>query len=259
MPQVPDLTALVPAGGGVLDDEALEQAYAPPRPRWVRCGFAATVDGAIEISGRSGDIGGPADRRVFAALRALADVVVAGSATVAAEGYGQVRLDGPAATRRAARGQRPEVPVAVVTTRGRLAPGLRLWREAAEGGPRPVVLTSSAASPGDRAALARVADVVVCGDAEVDPAAAIAAMADRGWTRVLCEGGPGVAGRWLAAGVVDELCLTTGPLLAGPGHPSLAGGPAWAAPVHVSLAGLVAGGGALFARYHTAPAAGAPG
>ena len=37
----------------------------------------------------------------------------------------------------------------------------------------------------------------------------------RGHRRVLAEGGPGVLGALLAAGLVDELCLTVAPVLAG--------------------------------------------
>jgi riboflavin biosynthesis pyrimidine reductase len=40
-------------------------------------------------------------------------------------------------------------------------------------------------------------------------------LVDRGWNRILCEGGPTLLGELLAAGVVDELCTTTVPRLVG--------------------------------------------
>lgn len=39
----------------------------------------------------------------------------------------------------------------------------------------------------------------------------------QGLTQILCEGGPHIFGALAAADAVDELCLTIGPLLAGPG------------------------------------------
>ncbi len=81
---------------------------------------------------------------------------------------------------------------------------------------------------GDRARV-----VAVDGDPSADPSLLIDALAMEGLPRVVCEGGAELAGRLVTAGVVDELDLTTSPVLAG-GGPSLRalGGP-W------SLAGLL--------------------
>ncbi len=54
------------------------------------------------------------------------------------------------------------------------------------------------------------------GDA-LDLAAGLAALAGRGLTRVLAEGGPSLLADLLAADLVDELCVTTTPTLVGPG------------------------------------------
>ena len=66
-----------------------------------------------------------------------------------------------------------------------------------------------------REALADAAEVVVCGEHAVDLAAMLAAFAARGWTQVLCEGGPHLFGSLLDAGLVDEVCLTLAPRFAG--------------------------------------------
>ena len=49
-------------------------------------------------------------------------------------------------------------------------------------------------------------NVLVLGEDEVDLVALKAALAERGWTDQLCEGGPPLFADMLAAGVVDELC-----------------------------------------------------
>src|SRR2546429_47066 len=71
------------------------------------------------------------------------------------------------------------------------------------------------------------ADVVICGDDVVDLGAVRAALADRGLTRILCEGGPTLFADLAAAGQVDELCLTLSPLLAGPGAGRITSGASW--------------------------------
>ncbi len=45
----------------------------------------------------------------------------------------------------------------------------------------------------------------------------MAVLAERGLAQILCEGGPHLLGSLTAADLVDELCLTVSPLLAGPG------------------------------------------
>ncbi len=63
----------------------------------------ATLDGRITIGGRSGPIGGPADRELFHDLREQADAVMAGAgtcATSATAGWCATPSDAPGASRR---------------------------------------------------------------------------------------------------------------------------------------------------------------
>ena len=60
----------------------------------------------------------------------------------------------------------------------------------------------------------------------MDLAAALGALAERGYARVLAEGGPTLNGQLAAAGLLDELCLTVSPLLAGSGAKRILVGPA---------------------------------
>jgi riboflavin biosynthesis pyrimidine reductase len=61
-------------------------------------------------------------------------------------------------------------------------------------------------------------EVVETGSAEdVDARSAIAQLRDRGFDRILTEGGPRLMGSMLDAGVVDELFLTLAPKLLGGG------------------------------------------
>jgi riboflavin biosynthesis pyrimidine reductase len=113
------------------------------------------------------------------------------------------------------------------------------------------VITCAASDAGLRAEAAKVADVIVAGEESVDLAEALNALEKRGLPLVLCEGGPQLFGDLTAAGLVDELCLSLSPTLAGPGASRIiAGQPSAAQPMR--LAQVIAGDdGFLFCRYFT--------
>jgi riboflavin biosynthesis pyrimidine reductase len=113
-------------------------------------------------------------------------------------------------------------------------------------GPRPIVITCAAA---DTTGLQ--ADVVVAGDAELDLAGALDALAERGLTRVLLEGGPSLLRSVIVAGRLTELCLTTSPLLAGAGPGLLP--EALGAPLLLRLEHLLEDQGVVISRYTTVP------
>ncbi len=244
-----------PPGGpsGELDRPALAGVYAYPdalaRP-FVRVNFVASADGAVsDAAGLSGGLDAPGDRQVFGLLRELADVVVAGAGTVRAEGYRGVRTSPELRARRRERGQAEVPPVAVVTTSASVAPDAALLTDTTV---PPLLLTTAAAADGARSRLGGAAEVVAVGDADVTPAAVLAALAERGLHRVLCEGGPSLFGSFAAADLVDELCLSLAPQLAGAGPGRILDGPAGgAAPETMRLASVLAHDDGLMLRYRT--------
>jgi riboflavin biosynthesis pyrimidine reductase len=247
------MRALLPAAGGALTDDDVHRHYAE---RWIdagglRANFVTSVDGSAHAGGTSAGLQTPGDNRVFAALRDLADVVVVGAGTAAAEGYGPARFNERRLAIRADFGLSPDLPIAVVSRTLRLDPAAALFT-AADPGARPIVLTCTNAPSDARRTLTAVADLVDCGAETVDPARARAALEARGLTRILSEGGPTVFADQVAAGVVDELCLTLSPLLVGPGPARLTDGTPWAASAAMELTGLLEEDGALFARYRIA-------
>jgi riboflavin biosynthesis pyrimidine reductase len=187
---------------------------APGAAPWLRASMVASVDGAASLGGRSGGLSGPADRLVFSVLRSLADVILVGAGTARAEGYRPVR--GAEVWAALRDGRAPVPPIAVVTGKLDLNGHSPLLAGSAEGA-RTIVLTTEAAPAARRAAVARHADVVVAGPDTVSPAGAVAALAARGYRRVLVEGGPGLLGQITAAGLLDEICVTVSPVLEG-GH-----------------------------------------
>lgn len=215
----------------------------------VRANFIASADGAVSASGLSRGLQTEGDNRVFAALRDLADVILVGAGTARAEGYAAVTATERRLDVRRRYGLPDPLPIAVVSGSLSLDASSGLFTGALPGA-RTIIVTT-AASPADRrAALADVADVVVCGEREIDVAGLRAELSARGLTRVLCEGGPALFSHLVQHGGCDELCLTVSPLLVGPGPGRIVTGAEFGDhPRGLTLDGLLEEDGALFARY----------
>lgn len=178
-----------------LTDDELAAAYTPEREPWLRVNFVSTVDGAAQgADGLSKSINDEADKRVFDMLRTRADCLVVGAGTLRAEEYDV-----------------PALPLVVVSRSADVPPKLR------DAPPGRVLMATVASSGGLDAArdLLGEDNVMVLGEAEIDLSALRPALAERGFSEVLCEGGPSLFADLLAAGAVDELCWTVVPRLVG--------------------------------------------
>ena len=159
--------------------------------------MVASLDGSATSAGRSGGLGGEADRDVFHALRSLPDAILAGAATVRAERYRppRPRPDGVA-------------PRLVIVSASLNLPADLPCMAEGHGSRPPLVITTESSPLPEREALSDRAEIAVLEGERVDPRAALAALADRGVGVVLCEGGPRLLGQFVAADVVDEWYLT---------------------------------------------------
>jgi riboflavin biosynthesis pyrimidine reductase len=239
---------ILPSPGDELDLPALADVYAYPRDRWLRANFVSSADGAAYVDGKSGGLSSPDDKRVFGVLRVLADVVLVGAGTARVEEYKPARRRPSLA---ALREGRPETqPIAVVTKTLGLNLASPLFTEAPPDA-RTIVITCAASDAELRTEAAKVADLIVVGEETVDLGQALAELSDRALGRVLCEGGPHLLGDLSAAGLLDELCLSFSPTLAGPGAGRIiAGQPSDAR--GMKLAHVLAGDDSfLFLRYLT--------
>jgi riboflavin biosynthesis pyrimidine reductase len=239
---------LLPEPAPIDGDADLESIFVLPTGRRVRANFITSIDGAIELDGRSRSLSGPADRAAFMAMRACADAVLVGAGTVRAENYGPVKLDEGTQRRRVDRGQEPLPRLAIVSGAADLDPRAKVFS-----GAKPLLLTS-AKGANSRPDLGPVAEVTVCGEDVVDLGYALDHLSALGLVRVLCEGGPTLMSSLLAHDLVDELCLTISPVLAGSGHRSLTTGHPMPDPAWFGLLGLLEADGMLLSRYGRAAA-----
>ncbi len=200
------LTSVVPAAADAeridLDDDGALQAlaalYAPPRAEWLRLNLISSVNGsATGGDGTSDSLTNRADRSILRAIRSLADVVLVGAASVRAEGYHVPRSSF----------------LAVLTGTGDLD-GHKVKRDV-EPGRLLVICPAGAVARVESSLDGAAAEIIVVDDVggRIAPADVIARLRGRGLAHIVCEGGPSLAGQLLDAGIVDELCLSTGPVI----------------------------------------------
>lgn len=179
--------------GGVAEDEARAGALRPwlfavahgrPMVTWK---YAATLDGRVAAADRTSQwITGPVARADVHALRATVDAILVGSGTVLEDDPSlTVRVDGARAPRQPLR--------VVLDRRHRVHAGARVLDGAAE----TLVLDTAA------------------------PRFALKALHDRGVRHVLLEGGPTLAGAFVAADCIDEVVAYLAPMLLGAGPAAL--------------------------------------
>jgi diaminohydroxyphosphoribosylaminopyrimidine deaminase / 5-amino-6-(5-phosphoribosylamino)uracil reductase len=171
--------------------------------------LATTLDGRIATAtGESRWITGPQARRSVHALRLTHDAVMVGSGTALA--------DDPDLTARDLGASHQPVRILIDSTL-RHSPGSRLGRTAAL---HPVWLIHTPAAPQATrdnwsATGATLIEVPATAEGQADLRAALSALAARGLTRILSEGGATLGAGLIRADLVDDLALYTAGALIG--------------------------------------------
>jgi len=214
----------------------------PLRPH-IALNMVHTGDGRAAVHGRTGPISSLADRQLFHALRTRVDAVMVGAGTLRVERYGRIVPDAGRREQRRAAGLEPDPLAIVVSGSLDLPADLPLLQDAAS---RVAIVTSA-----EHSLEGVAAQVEYLRSPAVDLPAALAALRrDHGVRAILCEGGPHLNASLLAQGLVDELFLTTVPVLAGAtGELSIMDGAPLEQPVALTLRWLLEHEGELFARY----------
>jgi diaminohydroxyphosphoribosylaminopyrimidine deaminase/5-amino-6-(5-phosphoribosylamino)uracil reductase len=191
---------------GDSDGPGLSLLYAPlARGAFVLGQLGQSLDGRIATpTGHSRTISGAAGIAHLHRLRALADAVVVGIGTVLA--------DDPQLTVRAVPGRNPAR--VVIDPRGRLPARARVL---AENGASCIAVQTA-----DQPRPARVTALTLPSAAgQIDPHDLVAALAARGFRRLLIEGGGQTVSRFLAAGALTRLHVCVAPVVIGSGPTGL--------------------------------------
>ena len=177
--------------------------------------LATTLDGRIATAAKESRwITGPEARRAGHALRARHDAILVGSGTVLD--------DDPDLTCRLPGGVPIPAPRVVADARLRIPLGAKLVRTARQ---VPTLLATVPGHPEAALATLRAAGVEVVelppGPEGLEMRGILAALAQRGITRVLAEGGAGIAAALLREGLADRLAWFHAPsVIGGDGMPA---------------------------------------
>ena len=184
-----------------------------PRP-FVTANFALTWDGRISTRrGTVSDFSSPRDKQRLLEIRAGADAILASAKTVAAERMTMGMPDPDLRAQRAARKQAPYPFRVLLSNSGAIDPALPLFDK--EFSPI-VIFTTQRMTVSRRNALAARADLWLHDEPSVNLPSMMAALRrEYGVKRLVYEGGGQIFRALLAAGLVDELCVTLCPRIFG--------------------------------------------
>jgi riboflavin biosynthesis pyrimidine reductase len=200
------------------DVPELAEIYSWPPGWWARAMMVQTIDGAFfGPDGKSRSISSDRDREVLVEARRLADVVLVGAQTIRTERYRPMVAKPEWQAARAAIGAQPAPVVAIVSASLDLP-----WEEPlfGESAITPMVFTDGSAT---RERILMAEEIQAAGRVEIIecaslPLDALEVLRQRGFTRIVCEGGPRLLRDLFSE--IDEIDLTIAPMLIGQDVPA---------------------------------------
>lgn len=223
------------------------QAYRPleesraDRP-FVAVNMVSTLDGRAAVEGSSKPLGSDADSAFLLELRTRFDAVMIGAGTMRAEGYGRIIASPERRERRSADGLEPDALAVIVSGDLDLPFSAPLFTD---GNGRVIIFSNQSEAP----ETATPTDLITGDGGTLDLADALRHLRrEEGVRALLCEGGPHVLAQLVAADLVDDLFLTTTPVMTGGEAPRIIE-PGLPEPARFELAYLAEADGDLFARY----------
>jgi riboflavin-specific deaminase-like protein len=192
------------------------------RPK-VIANFAMTADGKVTTRCHTpADFTSPRDKHRLLEIRALADALLVGRNTVAADAMSMTLPDRALRARRRAKGRAPEPLRVIVSNRGNLDPA---WKVFQTPGADRVVFSTTRMPAARRRALEPLCDLHLLALKSIPIANVLAVLRRIYGVRVLlCEGGPSLLRSLVEIDALDELYLTVAPaIFGGADAPTLTG------------------------------------
>lgn len=171
----------------------------------LRANMVSTLTGSATINDLSEAMGNDTDGKLFQALRSWADVVFVGGQTVRSEDYSGVEQHSP---------DSPPAPIAVPTQSLKFEPDSKFLTHFTTA---PLFLVPHAALQNPEVSArngpleAAGAEVIDAGEGTMQDYLRV--LRERGFQRILCEGGPGMLGQLVHIDAIDQMYLTLDPHL----------------------------------------------
>jgi 2,5-diamino-6-(ribosylamino)-4(3H)-pyrimidinone 5'-phosphate reductase len=177
--------------------------------------LAMSADGKLStVERRQVRISGPEDRIRVDALKAESDAVMVGIGTVLADNPSLTVKSEERRHERKASGRDDNPIRVVVDSRARTPLDADLLHK---GAGKRIIAVTRAADPGKIHQLQKWAEIICCGENEVDLSCLLEALSDQGVARLMVEGGGTLIGSLFDCHLVDELYTFVGNLVIGGG------------------------------------------
>ena len=219
---------------------------------WILLNMVNSVDGFISFEGRAGGLSGPADKNVYQIIRGLADIILVGAGTVRAENYQAPKTpEGNLAELRESRGQEKRPRIAVLSGELNLDPDMGLFAERHPADKPPLIYTKRESLKKNASQFTSSAEIVDFPEEELNVSRVLEDLLNKDAKIVVCEGGPNLNAHLLAAGVIDEFCLSVSPRAVGGEDPAVFLNQPVDSPTELSLDRILLEEEFLFCRYLT--------
>ena len=194
-------------------DSLLETYISDLRPKapgspLVMLNMISSKNGLATLDGKSGPLGGAADKALFRTLRGLADVILVAAGTVRAENYSVPVITERTSLIRASQNKSPLPSLAILTNSLNLDPDSSLF---ASPHYRPAILTSSARPKENILSIFPNADILQTKGSRVNLNQALSDLAVTYGPVILVEGGPSLNQQLVDLDLFDEFCITISP------------------------------------------------
>ena len=219
---------------------------------WILLNMVNSVDGFISFEGRAGGLSGPADKNIYQIIRGLADIILVGAGTVRAENYKAPKTpESNLAELRESRGQEKRPRIAVLSGELNLDPDMGLFADRHPEDKPPLIYTKSESLKKNASQFKSSAEIVDFSEEELNVSRVVEDLLNKDAKIVVCEGGPNLNAHLLAAGVIDEFCLSVSPRAVGGEDPAVLLNQPVDSPTELSLDRILLEEEFLFCRYLT--------
>jgi riboflavin biosynthesis pyrimidine reductase len=219
---------------------------------WMLLNMVNSVDGFISFEGKAGGLSGPMDKNIYQIIRGLADIILVGAGTVRAENYNAPKTpEGSLAEFRKSRGQEKRPRIAVLSSELNLNPDMGLFAKRHLEDKPPLIYTKSESFKKNGSQFISSSEIIDFPEEELHVSRVVENLFDQNAKIVVCEGGPNLNAHLLAAGVIDEFCLSLSPRVVGGEDPALLLNQPVNSPIELSLDRILLEDEFLFCRYLT--------
>ncbi len=177
-------------------------------PCWTMLNMISSKNGLATLDGKSGLLGGPADKALFRTLRGIADVILVAAGTIRTENYSAPVITDRTSQIRRSQSQLPLPTVVALTNSLNLDPQSPLFTTPHY---RPAILTSTSGVKQQDKNHFQNADIIEMPGSSVNLSDALAILAEAYGPVILVEGGPSLNQQMVSLDLFDEFCITISP------------------------------------------------